>query len=104
MSDMNKLQNYLKSKKLKRDKRFLITKKVDDFFIFILNPFEYGFYTNLAILSTIYYIVDHEVVYWSTEFYLIEFGAIFISFIILPSLWILSHYVAKTIDSLRRKY
>jgi len=101
MSGVNKLKKFLKEEKLKRSKKFLLTEKVDNFFFFILNPFEFGFYAYATVLGIVYYLVDHEVIYWSVERYSLQLQAIFFTFIVLPLVGILLHYSAKMIDKLR---
>lgn len=90
--------------RLEKSKKFPLTTKVDSFFIWLLNPFGFGFYTNLIILAIIYHFVDHEVLYWSNERYMLDFKAIFYGYIVLPITGVLLHYCAKIIDKFNNKY
>jgi len=98
---MEKLKKFIKEKKLKRSKNYSLTEKVDNFFFFVLNPFEFGFYIYVITLSILYYLIDHAVIYWSVERYSLQFQAIFFTFIVLPLVGVLLHYSAKMIDKFR---
>lgn len=97
----NKLDKYLEEEKLKRSKKISLTEKVDNFFFFILNPYGFGFYAYLIVLSIMYYLIDHEVIYWSFERLSLQVQATFFTLIVLPSIGIFLHYGAKVIDKLR---
>lgn len=97
-----KYKDYLKEK---ITKKVSWTKKVDDFLVFIFNPFEVGFYTVAltysAVLGILYLPIKYKVLFWSIERLALELQALIITVAFLTILAILIHYIARLLDKFR---